>query len=121
MLQLNRVALLLPARSADRKESLFPFRRRGGIESGLLNAPSLSSVFLGFTSRLNCSLGSFRGRTLCGLARYSLASDPLSFRDPDVAGSDDFRSSLYSSQPDGVFRNRPGTFNLGLLCSVGST
>jgi hypothetical protein len=112
---------LLPARSADRKESLFPFRRRGGIESGLLNAPSLSSLFLGFTSRLNCSLGSFRGRTLCGLARYSLAFDPLSFRDPDVAGSDDFRSSFYSPHPDGVFRYRPGTFNLGLLRSVGST
>ena len=114
------LALLLPTRSADRKKSLL-FGRRGGIESGLLNAPSLSSLFLGFTSRLNCSLGSFRGRTFCGLARYSLASDPLSFRDPDVAGSDDFRSSLYSSQPNGVFRNRPGTFNLGLLCSVGST
>ena len=113
--------LLLPARSADRKESLFPFRRRGGIESGLLNAPSPSSLFLGFTSRLNCSLGSFRGRTFCGLARYSLASDPLSFRDPDVAGGDDLRSSLYSPQPSGVFRNCPGTFNLRLLRSAGSS
>ena len=30
--------LLLPARSADRKKSLLPLGRRGGLESGLLNA-----------------------------------------------------------------------------------
>ena len=66
--------LLLPARSADPKESLFPFGRRGGIESGLLNAPSVSSLLLGFTSRLNCSLGSFRGRSLCGL--FCASDDP---------------------------------------------
>ena len=34
---------LLPARSADRKKSLLPFGRRGGVESGLLNAPRLLS------------------------------------------------------------------------------
>jgi len=111
--------LLLPARSAYRKKSLLPFGRRGGIASGLLNAPRLSSFLLRFTSRLSCSLGSFRGRSLCGLTFYRLASDPLSFRDPDVAGGDDLRSSLYSPQPGGVFRNRPGTFNLSLLGSAG--
>jgi hypothetical protein len=113
--------LLLPARSADRKKSL-QFGRRGGVESGLLNEPRLSSLLLGFASRLEgCSLGSFRGRSFCGFARYRLASDPLSFRDPDVAGCDDLRSSLYSPQPGGVIRNCPGAFNLSLLRSAGST
>jgi hypothetical protein len=74
--------LLLPARSANRKKSLLPFGRRGGVESGLLNAPRLSGLLLGFAGGLSCSLGSFRGRSLCGFARYRLASDPLSFRDP---------------------------------------
>ena len=112
--------LLFPARSADRKKSLLPFGRHGGIESSLLNAPRLSSLFLGFASRLSCSLGSFSGRSICGLACCSLASDPLSFRDPDVAGGDDLRARLYSTQPSGVFRTCPCTFNLGLLCSAGS-
>jgi hypothetical protein len=81
------LALLLPARSADRKKSL-QFGRRGGGESGLLNEPRLSSLLLGFTGRLEgCSLGSFRGCSLCGFARYRFASDPLSFGDPDVAGA----------------------------------
>ena len=44
--------------------SLLPLGRRGGVESGLLNAPRLSSLLLGFASRLSCSLGSFRGRSL---------------------------------------------------------
>ena len=56
------LALLLPARFADRKKSLLPFGRRGGLESGLLNAPRLLSLLIGFASRLSCSLGSFRGR-----------------------------------------------------------
>ena len=43
---LTSLALLLPARSADRKKSLLPFGRRRGGESGLLNAPRLSSFFL---------------------------------------------------------------------------
>ena len=90
--------LLLPARSADRKKSLLPFGRRDGVESRLLNALRLSSLLLGFASRLSCSLGSFRGRSLCGFACYRLASDSLSFRDPDVAGGNDLRSSLYSPQ-----------------------
>ena len=112
--------LVLPARSADRKKSLLPFGRRGGIESGLLNAPRLLSLLLGFAGGFSCSLGSFRGRSLCGFARYRLASDSLSFRDPDVAGGDDLRARLYSTQPSGVFRSCPCTFNLGLLCSAGS-
>ena len=112
--------LFLPACSADRKKSLLPFGRRSGLESGLLNAPRLSSLLLGFAGRLSCSLGSFRGRSLCGFACYRLASNPFSFRDPDVAGGDDLRSSLYSPQPSGVFRNCPGTFNLSLLRSAGS-
>ena len=113
--------LLFPARFADRKESLLPFGRRGGIASGLLNAPRLSSLLLGFTGGLRCSLGSFRGRSLCGLTFYRLASDPLSFRNPDVAGGDDLRSRLYSPQPSRVFRNCPGAFNLSLFRSAGST
>jgi len=56
------LALLLSARSADRKKSLLPFGRRGGLVSGLLNAPRLLSLLIGFASRLSCSLGSFRGR-----------------------------------------------------------
>jgi hypothetical protein len=60
--------LFLPAGSADRKKSLLPFGRRSGIESGLLNSPRLSSLLLGFAGRLSCSLGSFCGRSLCGLA-----------------------------------------------------
>ena len=60
------LALLLPARSADRKKSLLPFGRRGGVESGLLNAPRLLSLLLGFTSRLSCSLCRFRdSRIIC--------------------------------------------------------
>ena len=113
--------LLLSARSADRKESLLPFGGRGGIEAGLLNALRFSSLLLGFAGRLSRSLGSFRGRSLCGFARYHLAPGPLSFRDPDVAGGDNLRSSLYSPQPSGVFRNCPSTFNLSLLRSAGST
>jgi hypothetical protein len=113
--------LLLPARSADRKKSLLPFSRRGGVESGLLNAPRLSSLLRRFAGCLSCSLGSFCGRSLCGFARYRLASGPLSFRDPDVAGCDDLRSSLHSPQPSGVFRNRSGAFNLSLLRGAGST
>jgi hypothetical protein len=113
--------LVLPARSADRKKSLLPFGRRGGIESGLLNAPRLLSLLLGFAGGFSCSLGSFRGRSLCGFARYRLASDSLSFRDPDVAGGDDLRSSLYSPQPSRVFGNCPGTFNLSFLRSAGCT
>ena len=111
---------LLPARSADRKKSLLPFGRHGGIASGLLNVPRFSILLLGFAGRLSCSLGSFRGRSLCGLACYRLTSDSLSFRDPDVAGGNDLRSSLYSTQPGGVFRNCPGTFNLSFLGSAGS-
>ena len=83
--------------------SLLPLGRRGGVESGLLNAPRLSSLLLGFAGRLSCSLGNFRGRSLCGFACYRLASDSLSFRDPDVAGGNDLRSSLYSPQPGGSF------------------
>jgi len=105
--------LLLPARSADRKKRLLPFGRRGGIASGLLNAPRLSGLLFGFARGFSCSLGSFGGRSLCGFACYRLASDPLSFRDPDVAGCDDLRSGLQSPQSGGVFRNRPGAFNLG--------
>ena len=116
-----RLALLLfPARSADRKKSLLPLGRRRGIASGLLNASSLSSLLLGFAGGLSCSLGSFRGCSLCGLTFYRLASDPFSFRDSDVAGGDDLRSSLYSPEPSRVFRNCPGTFNLSLLRSAGS-
>jgi len=113
--------LLFPARFADRKESLLPFGRRGGGESRLLNAPRLSSLLLGFAGGLSRSLGSFRSRSLCGFARHRLASDPLSFRDPDVAGGDDLRSRLYSPQPGRVFRNCPGAFNLSLFRSAGST
>jgi hypothetical protein len=113
--------LLLPARSADRKKSFLPFGRRGGIASGLLNALRLPSLLLGFAGGSSCSLSSFRGRSLCGLAFYRLASDPLSFRDPDVASGDDLRSSLYSRQLGGVFRNCPGTVNLRLLRSAASS
>src|SRR5262249_2383489 len=112
---------LLPARSADRKKSLFPFGRRGGVEPGLLNAPRLLSLLLGLAGGLSCSLDRFGGRSLCGLACYRLASGLLSFRNPDVAGSDDLRASLCSLQPGGVFRNCPGTLNLSLLRSAGST
>jgi hypothetical protein len=111
---------LLPARSADRKKSLLPFGRRGGVESGLLNPPRLSSLLLGFASRLSCSLGSFRGRSFCGSACYRFASGSLSFRDPDIAGGDDLRSGLYPPQPGGVFRNGPRSFNLSFLRSAGS-
>jgi len=113
--------LLFPARSTDRKKGLFPFGRGGGLESGLLNAPRLSCILLGFAGRLNCGLGSLRGRSLCGFACDRLASEPLSFRHPDVAGGDDLRSRLYSLQPSGVIRNCPGTFDLSLLRSAGST
>jgi hypothetical protein len=90
--------LLFPARSADRKKSLLPFGCRGSIEPGLLKAPRLSSLLLGFAGGLSCSLGGFRGSSLCGLACYRLASDPLSFRDPDIAGGDDLGSSpLFAS------------------------
>ena len=60
--------LLLPARSADRKKSLLPLGCRRGGELGLLNAPRLSSLRLGFAGGLSCSLGGFRGRSFCGLA-----------------------------------------------------
>jgi hypothetical protein len=113
--------LLLPARSADRKKSLLPFGRRGSVESGLLNAPRHSSLLLGFASRLSYSLGSFRGRSLCGFACYRLASDSLSFSDPDVAGGDDLGSSLYPPEPSGAFGNCLGTFKLSFLRSAGST
>jgi hypothetical protein len=113
--------LLFPARSTDRIKSLLPLGRRGGIESRLLNASRLSSFLLGFAGGLSRGLGSFRGRSLCGFARYRLASDPLSLRDPDIAGCDDLRSRLYSPQLGRVFRNRPGAFNLSLLRSAGST
>ena len=113
--------LLFPAGSADRKKSLL-FGRRGGLESRLLKAPRLSSLVLGFAGRLaSGSLGSFRGRSLCGFARYFLSSDPLSFSVPDVAGRNDLRPSLYSPQPVGVLRNCPGTLDLSLLRGVGST
>src|SRR6516164_2523629 len=112
---------LLPARSADRKKGLLPFGRRGGVESGLLSALRLSCLLLGFAGGLSCGLGSFHGRSLCGFARHRLASEPLSFRHPDVAGGDDLRSSLYSLQPSGVLRNCPGTFDLSLLRSAGRT
>jgi hypothetical protein len=112
--------LLLPARFADRKKSLL--FGRGGVESGLLKEPRLPSHLLGFAGRLEGGgLGSFLRRSLCGFVRYRLASDPLSFRDPDVAGCDDLRSSLYSAQPGGVVCNCPGAFNLSLLRSAGST
>ena len=88
------LALLLPARSADRKKGLLPFGRRGGIASGLLNAARLSSLLLGFAGSSSRSLGSFRGRSLCGFACYRLAPDPLSFCDPDVACCDDPIESL---------------------------
>ena len=113
--------LLLPARSADRKKSLLPFGRRGGVESGLLDARLLSCLLLGCAGCLSCGLGSFRGRSRCGFPCYRLAPGPLSFRNPDVAGGDDLGSSLYSALPSGVFRNCPGTFNLSLLRSAGST
>jgi hypothetical protein len=113
--------LLFPARSADRKKSLLPFGRRGGGESRLLNPPRFSILLLGFASRLSCSLGSFRGRSLRGFVCYRLASGALSFRDPDVAGGDDLRSGLYPLQPGGVFRNGPGSFYLSFLRSAGST
>jgi hypothetical protein len=98
------------------------FGRRGGVESGLLIEPRHSGLLLGLACRLESrSLGSFHRRSLCGFVRYHLASDPLSFRDPDVAGRGDLGSSLYSFQPLGVFRNCPGTLNLSLLRSVGGT
>jgi hypothetical protein len=112
--------LLLPARSAERKKSLLAFGGRGGGESGLLNAARLASLLLGVAGGLSCGRGSFRGRSLCGFPCYRLASDPLSFRDRDVAGGDDLRSSLYSPEPSRVFRSCPGTFNLSLLRSAGS-
>ena len=73
--------LLFPARSADRKKGLLPFGRRRGIASGLLNAARLSSLLLGFAGSSSRSLGSFRGRSLCGFTCYRLAPDPLSFCD----------------------------------------
>jgi hypothetical protein len=117
----SSLLLLLPARSADRKKSL-QFGRRGGVEPGLLKEPSLSILLLGFAGRLEgCSLGSFRGRSLCGFSRYRLAFNLLSLRDPDVAGCDDLRSSLYSPHPGGVVRDCPSAFNLSLLRSAGSS
>ena len=113
--------LLFPARSADRKKS-FPLGLRGGLEPGLLKAPRFSNLVLGFAGRLESySLGSLRGRSLRGFTRHRLASEPLSFRDPDVAGCDDLRSRLYSPQPGGVVRNCPRTFNLSLLRRAGRT
>ena len=113
--------LLFPARSADRKKSFLPFGRRGSIEPGLLKAPRLSSLLLGFAGSSSCSLDGFRRSSLCGLECYRLASNPLSFRDPDIAGGDALGSSLYSPQPSRVFRNCPGTFNLSFLRSAGSS
>jgi len=66
--------LFLPACSADRKKSRFPFGRRGSIESGPLNAPRLASLLFGFAGRLSCSLGSFRGRSLCAAAAPTTCS-----------------------------------------------
>src|ERR1700760_4497418 len=98
---------LLSARSADRKKNLH-FCRRGGVQSGLLKEPCLSSLLLSFARRLEgCSLGSLRCRLLRGFSRHRLASDPLAFRDPDVAGCDDLQSSLYSLQPSGIIRSGP--------------
>jgi hypothetical protein len=113
--------LFLSACSADRKKSLLPFGRRGGIASGLLNAPRLARILLGLAGGLRRGLGRFRGRSLCGFACHRLASDPVSFCDPDVAGCNDLRSSLHSPQPSRVFRNCPGAFNLGFPRSAGSS
>ena len=118
---LSPALLRLPAHSAESKNSL-PFGRRGGVESGLLGEPRRSSLLVDLACRLvSCSLGSFRSCSLRGFARHRLASVPLSFRDPDVAGRDDLRSGLYSLQPLGVFRNCPSTLDLSLLRGTGST
>ena len=109
-----RPALRIARRASSRSAA-------AAASSHLLNAPRFSSLLLGFAGRLSCSLASFRGRSLCGFTRYQLAPGPLSFRDPDVAGGDNLRSSLHSPQPSGVFCNYPGTFNLSLLRSAGST
>jgi len=109
---LSPALLRLPAHSAESKNSL-PFGRRGGVESSLLVDLACRLV--------SCSLGSFRSGSLRGFARHRLASVPLSFRDPDVAGRDDLRSGLYSLQPLGVFRDCPSTLDLSLLRSTGST
>src|ERR1700755_1132310 len=112
---------LLSARSADRKKNLH-FGRRGGVQSGLLKEPCLSSLLLSLARRLEgCSLGSLRWRLLRRFSRYRLASDPLAFRDPDVAGCDDLQSSLYSLQPSGIIRSGPSALNLSLPRSAGST
>ena len=71
-------------------------------------------------ARVEAQRDKLTSRSLCGFVCYRLASDSRSFRDPDVAGGDDLRSSLYSPQPSGVFRNCPGTFNLRFLRSAGS-
>ena len=113
--------LRLPARSADSKNSL-TFGRRGSFESGLLGELRRSGLLLDLTCRLaNRSLGSFRGRSFCEFALYRLASVPLSFSDPDVSGCDNLRSSLYSLQPFGVFRDCPGTLELSLFRGTGGT
>jgi hypothetical protein len=113
--------LRLPARSADRKNSL-AFGRLGGFDSFLLNEPRRSSLLLGLACRLESrSLGSFRGRSRRAFARHRFASVPLSFGDPAVAGCDDLRSSLYSLQPLGVFCNCPGTVKLNSFRGAGGT
>jgi hypothetical protein len=113
--------LRLPARSAESKNSL-PFGRRGGVESGLLGEPGRSSLLFDLACRLESrSLGSFCSGALCSFARHRLASVPLSFCDPDVAGRDDRRSGFDSFESFGVFRNCPSTLDLSLLRSTGST
>jgi hypothetical protein len=113
--------LRLPAHPAESKNSL-PFGRRGGVDAGLLTEPRRSSLLLGLACRLESrSLGSFRRCSLCGFARHRLASVPLSFRDPDVAGRNDLRSGLDSLEPLGVFRNGPRPLDLSLLRSTGRT
>jgi hypothetical protein len=116
---LSPALLRLPAHSAEGKNSL-PFGRRGGGESGLLGEPRRAILLFDLACRLvSRSLGSFRSCSLCGFARHRLASIPLSFRDPDVAGRDDLRSGLYSLQPLGVFRDCPSTLDLSLLRGTG--
>jgi hypothetical protein len=117
---LTAALLRLPPSSSGCKDSL-PLRRRGGFESGLLNEPHLSGLRLGLACRLESrGGGSFRGRSLCGLAGHCLAPVSLSLRDPAVAGCDDLRASLYSLLPLGVFRHCPSTLDLSLLRSAGS-
>jgi len=113
--------LRLTARSADRKNSL-PFGRRSRFEACLLTEPRRSILLLGLSCRLaSRSLGSFRSRPLCDFARYCLASVPLLSSESAVASCNDLRSSLYSLQPPGVFRNFPGPLKLSFFRVTGST